>query len=80
MNRRTALTYVATIAGYLYGRPVRGEQGQQMQLVLDNVELIVVQYRGRRVMVSPHEILDALGAPPAMRIQQMPSFPNVPKR
>lgn len=82
MNRRTALAYVATMAGYLYGKPIRAEQGQAMQLLLDSVDVIVVQYRGRRVMVNPHEILDALGAPPPQfNPAQMPyGMPQAPKR
>lgn len=81
MNRRTALAYVGTIAGYLYGKPVRAEQGQAMQLVLDSVDVIVVQYRGRRVMVNPHEILDALGAPPPFNPSQMPyGLPQAPTK
>ena len=73
MNRREAVALLGTIAGYLYGQPARAEQGQAMQLVLDSVDVIVVQYRGRRVMVNPHEVLDALGAaPPMPMMQQMP--------
>lgn len=80
MNRRTALAYVGTIAGYLYGRPIRAEQGQAMLLVLDGVEVIDVRYRGRRVMVNPHEILDALGAPPPFNPAQMPyGMPQAPR-
>lgn len=73
MTRRQAVALVGTIAGYLYGKPVRAEQGQAMQLVLDSVEVVIVQYRGRRVSVNPHELLDALGAaPPMPMMQQMP--------
>lgn len=69
MTRRTAIAFVGTIAAYLHGKPVRAEQGQGMQLVLDGVAEVTVIYRGRRVSVSPAEILDALQAGTS-------SFPN----
>jgi hypothetical protein len=71
MDRRQALTLVGTMAGYLYGKPVAG-QSSVMGLVLDGVEVIVVQYRGRRVAMSPSEVLDALGAGVQMQMQQYP--------
>lgn len=60
MDRRAALACIGTIAGYLYGRPVGAAQGQTLSLVLDSVDVIVVQYRGRRVFVSPAELISAL--------------------
>lgn len=75
MTRRGALAIVGGIAGYLYGKPVAATQGQALNLILDSVEAIVIQYRGRRVVVSPHEILNALepAAPFPMQMQMPPA-------
>lgn len=80
MTRRDAVALVGLIAGYLYGKPVGAAQGQAMSLVLDSVDVIVVQYRGRRVMVNPHELLDALGAAPPMPMQMPPMPSQFPRK
>jgi hypothetical protein len=60
MNRRAALKAVGAVAGTLYGT-TRGVTAQrQMMLVLDDLQVITVRYRGREVSVSPSEIVDAL--------------------
>jgi hypothetical protein len=73
MDRRTALTAVATLCGYLYGKPVVAQSGQVMLLALDGVDVIEVRYRGQRVFVNPAEVVAALQpTSPYPMQQQMP--------
>jgi hypothetical protein len=71
MTRRAALVAVGAALAVLKGRVLAAPPDpagqspvarQIMLLVLDGVDDIVVQHRGRRVAVKPQDILDALSA------------------
>jgi hypothetical protein len=52
---------VAGLAGTLYATTAgAGSQGRIMMLALDDVQEIIVRYRGRQVAISPAMIVDAL--------------------
>lgn len=71
LSRRQAIVAVVAGAGYLNGTVVPTAQGQPaMFLNFDGVAVVVVRYAGRQVTLNPHEILDALGAPPPPSYQQ----------
>lgn len=60
LDRRTALLVLAGITATVHGKEAPSSQGAALQLILDPFEAIVVQYRGRRVIVSPNDLLSAL--------------------
>jgi hypothetical protein len=61
LDRRAAIVSVAALIGYLHGKPVAGQSGQAINLSLDGIDGIVLRYRGRTVIVTPGQIMDALG-------------------
>lgn len=61
LSRRAALLTVTGVMGILYGRMTPAQSGgRQLLLTLDDVEAIVVQYRGQRIPIPPQAIVDAL--------------------
>lgn len=60
LDRRTALVILAGITATVHGKEAPSEQGAALQLILDPFDAIDVRYRGRRVLVSPNDLLAAL--------------------
>lgn len=62
LTRRQALQAVGAVAATLYGDPAARAQGKVMTLALDDIARIEVRYRGKVAVVSPADIVGALGA------------------
>lgn len=68
MDRRKALLTVVGVVGVIHGKA--DAQASVIQLPLDGIEAIIVQYRGQRVSVAPAELMAAL-VPSPLQLQQM---------
>jgi len=69
MDRRSALTVLGALVGYIHGTPISGQQAPAIFLALDGVEAIVVRRRGVQAVINPDELMAAL-APTAPAFQQ----------
>ena len=74
MDRRTALTVLGSVVAYMHGKPVAGQSGPAIFLVLDGVEAIVVRRRGVQVTINPDELIAALSP------SYQPNPSQVPRR
>ena len=60
LTRRQAVVAVAAAAVTLYGKDAVAKQDRYLVLPLDGLGGIQIQYRGRRITISPDEIMAAL--------------------
>lgn len=65
ISRRQALVAVGSVVSLLYGDSISAEQSNAkgIALSLDAVDAVVLSYRGRKVVITPGEIMEALGQP-----------------
>ena len=60
LSRRQAILAVTAASVTLYGKDLAAKQERYLVLPLDGIGGIQIQYRGRRVTISPDEIMAAL--------------------
>lgn len=74
ITRRQVVAAIGTVAITLRGQEVTSADAQSRGLTisLDAMDAVVIQYRGRRVVLRPDEIMDALGAPVVPSPSQYP--------